>query len=740
MSELELSELIRKFQAIQRQDIPNQITERNVVEIVNVLQRKKFVDLLFTVDGKEYLTWDQLRREVIDEVHANGGRMNVTDLPGLLTVHMIHIERVLPEVLEEPNIRLEAAELMTDEYLDSTVSAAQDVLKEKGFVAVSEFARIHRFTSLFTQNLLTGAVESGRLRAVLQGGALHTKQFVGAQKVVLRAGLLAATEPVNLTTFFERHNLFAPLVDVLIEAVRNDLPGKIEGRVYIPTYFEQDRANEVENVYLSNGFIEYALLHRKGITQAREFLSTKYNPVMEATAQGDAPKRRTRRVQAASTANTESPSVARSEKYPNAGHALSACFLSDRFLANLVVLEDLAHGDALVVDLSTHLPLSVDFEKDSDILLRRLRELHPIVTSCTLLDCGVLLHESVLPTVKKRLESSYDLQIRESGAKGRKSKVSREFGEEEEEILLRAVADVTGLPLEQYQDVLAELTSEWKVVAQEVYSELAAAAEQHVSVDWKRMRTNLQSSLGTAWCGMVIAEKGVLWATTKFDETSCVALNRHLLTDRAFALLRDILLNEGLDSAGVYECVCEALMVKEDQQKQQPPTAALLQKALKALPEQQRQSLSPLVDAAMGKSVETFTKLLRDMSCTAQIAVSGFHQLNKKVERETLASMKQEVKKRVEEDTFTTDTARSGALFALLCSLLIHSRFHVHVDLPGRAVGGAVTCLAAEAMGVAELLKECNQIITGAISGKHSLSDDDVEKLETLRRLVLEDA
>nr|CCC93922.1 conserved hypothetical protein [Trypanosoma congolense IL3000] len=734
MGDLELSELISKFQAIQREDVPNQITERNVVEIINVLREKRLVELLYTFDGKEYLTWEQLRREVIDEIYVNGGRINVVDIHGALNVDMIHVERVLPKVLEEPNIRVESSELITDEYLESVVQSARDALKEHGFISILSFAKTYRFTSLFTQELLTGAINTGRLHAVVQNSTLYTKQFVGAQAIVLRAGLLAATQPVNLTAFFNRHDLFAPLMDTLIEVIRGDLPGKVEGCVYTPTYYEQNRIKDVENVYLSNGFIDYDLLRQKGIGQAKEFLVSKFNPVADAAVTQGGGKRRTRRGQVPPMAAAGAPLVARNDSYPNAGHALSACFLSDRSLANLAVFEDLAQGDAVAVDLSQHLPVSVDFVEDADILLGRLRELHPVVGSCTLLESGVLLHESVLASVKKQLEVSYGARTAEGGAEARrKLKGNHDFGKEEEDILMNVIAEVTGLSQEEYGDMIAGLSSEWMDVAKNIYTELASAAEQNVSLDWKRMRNSSQSSLGAAWSRMVIAEKGVVWAASKLDDAACVALNRHLLTTVAQPLLSDIFLNESLGNAKIYERMSELL---QEQGSQRQNYTALLQKALKIIPEEQRQCFSTLVDAAAGKSVEAFMNILRDMNATAQISVSSFHKLSKGVERETLALMRNTVKERVARDTFSTDVSHSGVLFASLCSLLIHLHFHVHVDLPGRVVGSVVTYLLAEVGESVGRLKECNQIITNAISGKQSLSDEDLAELEALRQSV----
>lgn len=735
MNDTDLSELVRKFHAIQRQEVPNQITERNVIEIINVLRKRKLVDLLYTLDGKEYLTWDQLRREIVDELLANGGRMNVVDLPGSLNVHVTCIERVLPEILEDPTIRTEGGELMTDEYLDTTIQSAAEVLKEQGSLAVVDFAKTHRFSSIFAQELLTKAVQSRRLCAVVEGNAIYTTQFVRSQQVILRAGLMAATRPVNLTTFFERHNLFLPLMDCVVEAVCAELPGKVDGRVYVPHYFEFTRAEQVENIYLSNGFIEYAALQRQGISQAKEFLLAKYNPVAEGptpSSVAEVSRGRARRHQTANAVVDAAP-VVRTETHPNAGHALSNCFVADRFLANLVVFEDLTHRDTLALDLALHLPCAINFERDFNKLLGRLRELHPVLSSCVVLDGGVFVHESALGQVRERLRTVFEGSLKQRKKQGRK-KVSEHtvFGEEEEEMLLDVVSSVTGLSREEYEGSLQELSSLWNDVARDVYLELTAAMEQNSSADLKRMRLKLQASLDAAWIDMFIVAKGVAWTMSQLDEATSTAVNRHVLTTRALPMVRDILLNESLDAAELYERVADVLAPEQ-------PTAALLQKALKTFQKTQSQALLPLVEAANGKSVENFVNLLQELCSSGQIAISTFHQPNKKTEREAFTALKTRLVERIEQESFTADVAHSGALFALVCSLLVHTHFRVHVELPGRAVGGVVTRLLKEmVVPVVGDFQECYKCVMGAISG-NELNAESLERLEHFRRRLLEE-
>lgn len=52
------------------------LTERNCIEIVNRLIELKLLDVVYTSDGKEYITPQQLVKEIQDELYVHGGNNN----------------------------------------------------------------------------------------------------------------------------------------------------------------------------------------------------------------------------------------------------------------------------------------------------------------------------------------------------------------------------------------------------------------------------------------------------------------------------------------------------------------------------------------------------------------------------------------------------------------------------------------------------------------------------------------
>jgi hypothetical protein len=70
------------------------LTDRNIVEIVNKLMAEYDLNLIFTNTGKEYITPVHLEREIKGEI-MRLGRLNIVDLPPLLSVGIEHIEKVV---------------------------------------------------------------------------------------------------------------------------------------------------------------------------------------------------------------------------------------------------------------------------------------------------------------------------------------------------------------------------------------------------------------------------------------------------------------------------------------------------------------------------------------------------------------------------------------------------------------------------------------------------------------------
>ncbi|CCW63202.1 unnamed protein product [Phytomonas sp. EM1] len=729
----ELGELVKIFQTLQREEVANQITERNVVDIVNILLKKNIIELVYTTDGKEYLTRDELKREIVDEVHASFGRLNVVNLPRLLSVHPRHVEQALPEVLEEtPGLRLEDSELMTDQYLWEAVQAAADALNEHGSLPVTEFASRYQFSSGFAMSILTTAVQEGRLDAVIQNSVLYTKRYVSSQKIILRSGLLAVTQPLDLAAFYERHQLFTPLMDTLITELQSELPGVFHGHTYTPSVFERYRTSQIENIYTSNGYIDYATLQRMGITNARQYLLSRYNPSggpadasptgspVTVDTQRHGGKRKNANKSAQKNAKDEVLPIVRANKeYPLCGYALSLCFMSDRHLANMVALQPIAEAEVAAVDVAQILPNCVDLEKDWPLLRPRLCELYSGLDKCDLIANVILIREDFKVKMRPLLVSA--LQSQDVLVQSGKQKL--------EESVIKVISDQLDLDPEQYDGVLKEIADRWSDFIEDILRQVDALRKGKAASQAKELRQSLISKMTNIWVELVVLSKGIRWAKLEFDEDTYVALNRYVLGGQAYELCREVFLNESLDNVKLFKEIRTAL--------DQVSNISSLTKVLAPFPEKERQALMPIVDALKGKELGPLMNLLQSMSGVGHIAIASFHAPNKKIERDTYTKMKMAVVEEVQATSFGHSAAENGVLFAALCTILIHHLFHVHVRIPGKMVRSVVARLAKESNAPANLAA-VHEAVSSALQS-NQVSTESLDKLNLFREQVLGD-
>lgn len=91
----DLGDLLAQLQQTQERKASVKLSERNVVELIIKLKQLGLIgdDLLHTINGKEYITTDRLRRDIKAALAASGGRLELSELPALVGVDLTHCEK-----------------------------------------------------------------------------------------------------------------------------------------------------------------------------------------------------------------------------------------------------------------------------------------------------------------------------------------------------------------------------------------------------------------------------------------------------------------------------------------------------------------------------------------------------------------------------------------------------------------------------------------------------------------------
>jgi DNA-binding transcriptional ArsR family regulator len=177
------------------------LSERNIVELVNKLKSLDLLDdtLLYTLNGKEYLTEARLDAEIKREVKRSGGRVPVTDLQPALNVDVAHCERRARALAADASngVALVEGELITPAYFDAVAAETDEELREAGVIGVGELARRHGLSADLMTKALRERVEAGAVDGRLEGGSVYTPGYVRRLRAQLRGAMRAALVPTT---------------------------------------------------------------------------------------------------------------------------------------------------------------------------------------------------------------------------------------------------------------------------------------------------------------------------------------------------------------------------------------------------------------------------------------------------------------------------------------------------------------------------------------------------------------
>ncbi|CAN1283106.1 E3 UFM1-protein ligase 1 homolog [Linum perenne] len=289
----ELLELQRQFESAQQAKSSIRLSERNVVELVQKLQELQIIDfdLLHTVSGKEYITPDQLRLEMVAEVKKSG-RVSLIDLSDVIGVDLYHVEKQAQHVIsDDPELMLLQGEIISQTYWDNVAEEINERLQECSQIALAELAAQLNVGLEFVSSMLEarlGTLVKGRL----EGGQLYTPAYVTRVSAMVRGAARAITVPTNLSLLWNNlqsmlhemdgasgvaieSSFFQSMFNALLK--EGEVLGSLRAGVHwTPTVFANAQKDCVDSMFSQNSFVGYDALQKLGITQALQFLQSRY--------------------------------------------------------------------------------------------------------------------------------------------------------------------------------------------------------------------------------------------------------------------------------------------------------------------------------------------------------------------------------------------------------------------------------------------------------------------------------
>eukprot|EP00057_Strongylocentrotus_purpuratus_P027408 XP_011681882.1 PREDICTED: E3 UFM1-protein ligase 1 [Strongylocentrotus purpuratus] len=262
------------------------LSERNCIEIVNKLIESKKIEVIYTLDGKEYLTPSQVVKEIRDELIIHGGRINLVELQQILNIDFSYIEAKANEVVKnDRNVFLVLGQLIDNDYLDHLAEEINDQLQEAGQVSIAELTKANDVPADF----LTEAIER-RMGRIIEGqmdaydrGVIFTQAFVDRHRARIRGIFSAITKPTPVANILNQYHIPERLFHSILDGLEKDkrlngslVGGRQEKASYVPDIFTKTQNAWIDSFYAQNGYLEYDALSRLGIPDPKSFAKRRF--------------------------------------------------------------------------------------------------------------------------------------------------------------------------------------------------------------------------------------------------------------------------------------------------------------------------------------------------------------------------------------------------------------------------------------------------------------------------------
>ncbi|XP_026748943.1 E3 UFM1-protein ligase 1 homolog [Galleria mellonella] len=273
----EIKRLAADFQKAQLSSTTQRLSERNCVEIVTKLIELKLIDVIFTTDGKEYLTSQQLLKEIKDELYVHGGRINTVDLAKELNVDLNQINASVAEIVKGKEVQLVSGYLIAQYYLEKIAREINEKLQLQGQITVGELtlqydlpAELlqHNILEKYLGKIIIGKQDSSDPRI------FYTEEYITRTKAKIRGALTGLLKPTPVTVIINHCNLADRLFMNLFDQINAPgvLTGRQAGALYVPSCYSKSQNDWVINFFKQNNYLEYDALSRLGISDPKGYV------------------------------------------------------------------------------------------------------------------------------------------------------------------------------------------------------------------------------------------------------------------------------------------------------------------------------------------------------------------------------------------------------------------------------------------------------------------------------------
>ncbi|KAL4649055.1 E3 UFM1-protein ligase 1 [Arapaima gigas] len=282
----EIRRLAADFQRAQFADAVQRLSERNCIEIVAKLVEDKQLEVVHTLDGKEYITPAQITKEIRDELYVHGVHCTIYLCLQILNVDLVHVENRANDIARsDKSIQLVLGQLIDENYLDRLAEEVNDKLQEAGQVSIAELCKSYDLPGDFLTEVL-----SQRLGRVIQGqmdqynrGVIFTQAFLARHKARICGLFSAVTRPTQVNNLIGLYGFHEHLLYSVLEELVNSgrlkgtvIGGRQDKAVYIPDIYSKTQSTWVDSFLAQNKYLEFDALTRLGIPDPISYIKKRF--------------------------------------------------------------------------------------------------------------------------------------------------------------------------------------------------------------------------------------------------------------------------------------------------------------------------------------------------------------------------------------------------------------------------------------------------------------------------------
>lgn len=246
--------------------------------MVSLLIEKGLLDVIFTNDGKEYLTPEQLCHEINDELYVAGGRINLTELSKILNVDLSRITASATKISHKnKKIFLVLGQLIHEDYIQRVAAEINEKLNQVGELSVTQLTEQYDLPADFIQQKIIdrnlGSIIQGK-RDSSDSKVLFTLSYISRCKAKIRGALMGVTRPVAVSFISAQCQVKEKLFHSLFDELKIDgvVTSRMTGAQYIPGVYKRMQNEFVSSRFRQNGYVQHDAVAQFGVGDAKVFI------------------------------------------------------------------------------------------------------------------------------------------------------------------------------------------------------------------------------------------------------------------------------------------------------------------------------------------------------------------------------------------------------------------------------------------------------------------------------------